>query len=224
MSIETPKENNLDKATKIAKAIIEIIPGAAVGTELLTWFIKLPYQKRLEKWQKDISDTLNELKEKGINLDDLQNNEEFFDILLQAVQIGIRSHQEEKRTALKNAIINSALDKAPDFTKQQIFLNYIDVLTVWHINLLILMNDPPAWFQKNKRNVPSSSFGSVSHIIEDAYPELRGHKDFLNLLWDDLNHRGLLSNNALSTTMSGNGMLEKRTTGLGREFISFITN
>ena len=73
-------------------------------------FIKMPYQKRSQKWQQQVTDTLNELQSRGIDLAELQNNEDFIDILLQAVPIGLKHHQEEKRRALKCAILSSASD------------------------------------------------------------------------------------------------------------------
>lgn len=165
------------------------------------------------------------MQSKGINLEELQNNGEFLDILLQAIQIGIRNHQEEKRTALKNAIINSALNKTPDFAMQQILLSYIDIFTEWHIKLLALMHNPTKWFTDNKRRLPGmGGVGSLHGTIENAYPELRQQQDLINLIWTDLYNRELLSSDKtiLVTGMTSSGALTKRTTALGDMFIKFI--
>lgn len=131
----------------------------------------------METWQQEVPDALNELQSnKGINLEKLQKNEEFFDILLQAISIGIRSHQDEKRLALKNAIIHSATDATIDFAIKQSFLNYIDTLTVWHINLLLLMDNPSGWFKEKNQATPTGGFGGIENVILVAYPNLREKK------------------------------------------------
>ena len=93
------------------RAVVDTLPGAAIASTLLLQFIKLPYQKRTEKWQQDISDALEHIQRNGFDLENLKENEDFIDILLQIVPTGIKHHQEEKRTALKNALIHLS-DKA----------------------------------------------------------------------------------------------------------------
>ena len=126
---EPPKEGLIDKVGKLIKAGIDsTVPGGAIATELLLSFIKMPYQKRSEEWQKEITETLNKIQEEGVNLEQLKDNEDFIDILLQAIPIGLKHHQQEKRQALKNAIHNSAQGSAPDLSLQQTFLNCIDIV------------------------------------------------------------------------------------------------
>ena len=134
-----PKEELIDKVSKIIKAGVDsVIPGGALATELLFNFIKMPYQKRSEEWQQAITDALIRIEANGVNIDELKNNEDFIDILLQAIPIGLKHSQKEKRAMLKNAIIHSAESSAPEISVQQTFLNCIDTFTIWHIKLLML--------------------------------------------------------------------------------------
>lgn len=57
-------------------------------------------------------------------------------IVLQATQIALRTHQTEKRMALRNAVMNAALPQAPEEGLQQMFLHFIDTFTEWHLRLL----------------------------------------------------------------------------------------
>lgn len=164
MGIEPPEENGIDKIIPLAKAIVALIPGAAIGSELLFSFIKTPYQKRVNEWQEEISETLNELKDKT-SFETLQNDKEFLDILLQAVQVGIRQHQEEKRKALKNAIVHSVTNPAIDFNLKLIFINYIDIFTVWHIKLLGLLAYPyKTWKKYNSNTEKADDFRFEKYI------------------------------------------------------------
>ena len=61
-----------------------------------------------------VSLELARLTQLGTDLDSLKRNEKFIDTVLQATQIALRSHQEEKRTALRNAVMNTAIGAAPN--------------------------------------------------------------------------------------------------------------
>ncbi|HAT7073410.1 TPA: hypothetical protein JAN90_11710 [Legionella pneumophila] len=219
-------EGLIDKAGKLIKAGVDsFVPGGAIATELLFSLIKMPCQKRSEAWQQEITDAINKIQDKGVNIEQLQNNEEFIDILLQSIPIGLKHHQEEKKRALKNAIIHSAQKNAPDFSLQQIFLNCIDTFTIWHIKILTLFNNPQKWFENNENSLPGiGGIGSVRGTLEKAFPELRDSKDLVDNIWTDLYNRGFVSGdkNLLQTTMTSQGSLEKRTTKLGDQFIAYI--
>ncbi len=67
--------------------------------------------------------SLRELEENpDIRLEDLQSNEQFISTVMQVSQIVLRTHQAEKRTALRNAVLNAALPQAPEDALQQVFL------------------------------------------------------------------------------------------------------
>jgi hypothetical protein len=51
---------------------------------------------------------------------------------MHASQAALRNSQKEKLTALRNAVLNAALPNPPEESIQQMFVNFIDSLTVWH--------------------------------------------------------------------------------------------
>ncbi len=74
--------------------------------------------------------------------------------------------------------MNAALPKPPEAAIQQIFLNIVDTFTEWHLRLLVLFNDPNSWAKSNNHKFPQLISGGLSPILESAYPQLSGHRDF----------------------------------------------
>ena len=80
-----------------------------------------------------IGEKLNELEENKFDLEKLKNDENFISVMMNASQMALRTHQEEKLDALRNAILNVAKGEAPDESVQHLFLNFVDFFTapVW---------------------------------------------------------------------------------------------
>lgn len=168
---------------------------------------------------------MRQLEEKmGVVLDSLMEKDQFIDIAVEATQIAIKTSSQEKREALKNAILNSALPNPPEESLQKMFLSFIDTLTVWHLKLIELFDDPPEYIQKNNLQFGNISMGAMSHLVENAFPELRGRRDLYDLIWKDLYSRALVNTDGLHTMMTGGGIVAKRTTEIGKLFLEFIKN
>jgi hypothetical protein len=156
-------------------------------------------------------------------VESLQENEAFVSTVTKATHVVLTTHDEEKRAALRNAIVNSALGHEPDESMRQMFLRYIDELTPWHLKILQLMQDARGWFQKQSRQPPQYHItGSLMQLFTDAYPELKGQRDFVELIHTDLVARKLSNIGGLMTMMSGSGPFEKRTTDFGDRFLAFV--
>jgi hypothetical protein len=83
------------------------------------------------------------------------------------------THKQEKRDALRNALLNIALHRSTDEDQQQTFLRYIDELTVWHLRILSLFQDPPKML--STKGVQANFYmGGGAQVIESVYPELSG--------------------------------------------------
>jgi len=116
---EPPKPSKEDAVHAGIRAGLSIIP---VATELFQHFVTPPLERRRERWMDEVGKALQDLEEnKGVKLEELQSNDVFIDTLLQASQIAIRNSQQEKRRALRNAILNAALPNPPEQSLQQIF-------------------------------------------------------------------------------------------------------
>lgn len=221
-----PKTSVVDAVHAVARAGLGAIPVAgAAASELLTAIVTPPLEKRRSEWMEEIGEALRTLEEKmGVVLESLQEKDQFIDVAVEATQIAIRTSTKEKREALKNAILNSALPNPPEESLQKMFLSFIDTLTVWHLKLLDLFNDPPAYIRRQNLRFGNISMGAMSHLVENAFPELRERRDLYDLIWKDLYSRGLVNTDGLHTMMTGSGILAKRTTEIGKLFLDYIKN
>ncbi|MYA68656.1 hypothetical protein F4141_21765 [Candidatus Poribacteria bacterium] len=223
---DIPEATLEDRLHTLAKAGIASIPvvGAA-ASELFAVILASPLEKRRIEWMNDVAEHLKELEERGeLNLEDLQDNETFITTVMQASQAAIRNHQSEKREVLRNAVLNAALPNAPEESIQQLFINQVATFTVWHIRLLDLFKDSPAWFEKN--GVKSSalpSLGNLEQLITTAWPDLKNQEDFLNAVVQELEAKGLFKSSGLLSSMSLRDVYDKKTTKMGDAFLEFIT-
>lgn len=210
-----PGRTTNDRLHAVAKAGLSALPviGGAVA-ELFQHFIQPPLERRRIEWMEFVGEKLLELQERGIDIEKLGENEEFVSAVLQASQIAVRTHRQEKREALRNAIFNIADGSVPDESVQQIFLGYIDALSELHVQLLKFFQAPP----------PSTNvmMGGLASVIEQHMPQLRGKRQIFGQAWNDLSARGLVDGAGLQVTMSAQGLREKRTTALGDAFLAFI--
>jgi hypothetical protein len=221
---EPPEPSKGDAAHAVGRCLLSLIPylgGPAV--ELFSALVTPPLERRREDWMRNIGEALRDLHEaEHINIDKLSEDDGFIDTLLIASQTAMRTSQEEKLESLKNAVLNTALPNHPDIALRHIFISLVDEFTEWHLRLLKLFQDPPAWAEANGYEFPVSN--SLSRILESAYPELQGKRSFYDLIWNDLVTRGLTNTGSLHGMMTSHGTLERRTSGIGNQFLRFIEN
>lgn len=223
----TPKPSSGDAVHAVVRAGLGSIPcvGAA-ATELFNWVIKPPLERRRDEWMKEIGECLAKLQEDhGVAPAKLRDDDSFFDTVMQATHVALRNSQEEKRKALRNAILNSALQHAPDDSERQMFLQLIDRFTTWHLRVLDFFNDPPSWFTRHGKQPPAYSItSSLSKTLEAAYSELKGKEAFYSQVCNELDNSGLLGvASSLKTMMSADGWKASRSTERGKLFLRFIS-
>ena len=217
-----PKPTSGDHAHAIVRAGLGAIP--VVGTaaiELFNAVIAPPLANRRDKWMEAVAFGLEDLARKidGFSIDALKDNDAFISAVMHASQVAIRSHQAEKHQALRNAVLNVASGNAPDEDRQWMFLHFVDTLTPWHLRVLKFFEDPASC-----ADVSNIGMGGLSNVIERAFPDLRGQREFYDVVFEDLITRGLISKVGLHVTMSGHGLTQKRTTKMGDEFLAFISS
>jgi len=225
--IEKALESSVsDAAYSAAKTGISLIPGiGGVLAEIFSFAVDSPLEKRKTKILVWLSQRIEELEKKSlIKSSNLKNDEEFIDILIQALQIAIRNSKEEKIQALQNALLNVLLKTPIEIDLKFMFLNYIDILTPWHLKLLGFFNDPKEWGKKNNITFPNWMMAGPSSALEVAFPELKDKREFYDQFVKDLSVRGLLHDaQFLHVSMSESGVFSSRTTEIGKKFIRFIT-
>ena len=230
MGMKDEMENELkntygDYAHSVVNAAISSIPAfGSVASEIFNMVIATPLEKRKEKWMLKIAESLEELQDKvdGFDVHKLCENELFISVLNRASQLALSNHQEEKISALKNAVMNTALNIPIDENEEMMFLNMIDAMTPWHLKIIFYFDNPEKRFKEFSINPMKNIMGSPLLPLQEFYPELKSRNDFINLIVNDLYNRGVFNTKDLNCTMSSSGMYASRLTEYGRQFFNYI--
>jgi uncharacterized protein (DUF697 family) len=200
------------------------VAGAALAVAFVTamgWRL----EQRRDEWFTTLAEGLEELREQlaDIDFENLAANDLFVDAVVTTTRTIEHTHQQEKIAALRNAVLNSVAPDAPDADTQAIFLNLVDRYTPSHLRLLMLWDDPSAWFAAHGLTPPQGVMsGSRTLTVEAGLPEMRGRKEFYLLIANELGSAGLLTA-SLSGMVTSAALMDRLTTNLGREFVRFIS-
>jgi hypothetical protein len=135
-NLPVPERKSTDLLYDITKAAISAVPGiGGPAAELLAIALISPLEKRRDEWMSSVAVRLQAAE---LRLDKLADDPAFVTTLVHATQIASRNHQEEKLSALRNAVVNSALGNAPAEDLRALFLTLVDELTPTHLRILRL--------------------------------------------------------------------------------------
>ncbi len=222
-----PEESAKDKAIAAARAVTKgAIGGVPIAGSFLTEIVDLLYRKpieqRREEWLRDVADALSEIRkwQDDLTPDRLAENPQFITLLHRATEAAVRTHQDEKRRLLRNAVVSAALPTAPGLDKQLHFLRLVEELTINQVIVMVLYRNPSEWFRRQNRKPKDFYAGSRDAVVEQAYPELHKSPDFKLLVLGDMEKRGLLF--GLSAMVSGGAVYDSVTTPLANEFLDFV--
>lgn len=215
-SMDPPKRSKGDLAYAAAKTALAAIPYVGgPAAELFQLVIKLPLERRRDEWMRSVGEKLQELEQLGVDVAGLSESEEFVTAALHASSLALRTHHQEKLEALRNAVLNVAIQQAPEDALQHMFFQWIESMSPLHLRLLKYFQAPPT-----NSNI---SMGALANTLEQNIPELRGKRHIYDQVWKDLYANGLTNTENLHVMMTGNGLSEKRTSQLGDAFIAFIS-
>lgn len=219
-----PKETAGDKAHAVVRGALGAVPVAgAAAVEFFNGLIIPPIMKRRQHWMEEVASALAKLQAEGrIDLDALREDEGFISLLIEATLVAAKTHQREKREALRNAVVNRSLQPDLDETLQHIFLRLVDELSPLHLQLLQMAHNPIQWGERTGIKLPALYHGAFSTLIEKGIPELNGKRDVYERLWEDLVQRGLVNKGGIHTMMTASGVWDSWTKPLGKEFLGFI--
>ena len=197
-------------AAKAALSAIPVIGGPAA--ELFALVLAPPIEKRRDSWLQRLYDGFKSLEAEveGFNISDLSEDEEFVSSVLHATQIAMRTHQEEKLQALRNALLNVIRLRRLDEEAREFFFGLIDLFSVTHLEVIRLFKDRV----------------SFSPIRRQQLQDRRSLTDPVVL---DLNLRNLLKDPrpiAARNRESSEPLvcLSWELSDLGQQFIKFISN
>ncbi len=195
------------------KGLASIIPFVGGTASELLGLLASPVARRRDDWLSDLQRRLQDLEGRveGFRFDDLENNEQFVSATLQAMQAAVKTHQQEKLEALRNAVLNVAAGTAPDEYLESVFLQLVDSFTVYHLRLLALFNtqtqvriaDAPEWLKSG------IGFQLAKELLDRGLLETRNH------LTPDP-HKLIVGKDGVYT-------FHAQLARLGNQFLSFIT-
>lgn len=207
-----------DQLLNIAAAGVQLIPCiGSFAADAIKDHVHKEQIKRLINWLKSITEKTNEI------IEEINSNPLSYDCFIALTEIAIKNHEKERIEHLKNALFNLLSVDRPEDLSIKIIINDLQNLTLCHLKLLILFDDPSKWFEDHNIKRPDVITSSPKLILDIAYPEI---KDFniCKRIWKDLYDKDLVSINLLNGLVSENGLFVSRTTQLGKELIRFITN
>lgn len=224
---QRPEPTAADDAHAVTISVMNSLgPVGAAGAELFGWLVEPPLNARKNQWMDDVAEGLRELERRAdCVLEELKEKPEFIDAVCQASMAAIRTSQEEKREALRNAVLNSALPHSPDEWERTMFIHYVESLSVWHLIMLRLLCDPLAWFRE--AGIAPKEYhiaGSLGAMVVQAIPEVQGRSELIEQCISDLQSRGLLAKFSYHTMVSQHGVYENRGTKHGHDFLAYISS
>lgn len=189
-----PPDSLIEQAEPVTRTLIQMIPVVGgIINELYTSVVAPQIRKRQADWMENIAEGLRQIEEKQVGfIDSLKEDDVFLDSLLQASQSAIRTSQQEKRDALRNAVLNSALPHAPDITRQTLFLAFVDGFDALHLWMLAFLDDPVAWLKQLGRKQPNLRTDKLFELVYFANPELESEEALCESVCRDLSDKGLL--------------------------------
>lgn len=214
-----------DIGYETGNALLSSIP--VVGALLSASFglaLESPYKNRVAKWADGVHNRLEGLSS---SIEYLQSNEHFISMLAIGCSIVVESHDEEKLTAVQNAIVNSSGNVDIEKETQQIFLNLLRRFTVTHIQMLsTLSENKPFGRPKHKE----SGYHSVRELILRNMPHLESSSGLCDIVFEELvqcqfvrvadSMDGISRN--IDTQFEWNEFPTNLVTPLGNSFLAFI--
>jgi hypothetical protein len=213
----------VERAVEAALGSVPVV-GPALSVTFATalgWRL----ERRREEWFTHLAEGLEDVRQRMGKLDfkQLAENPTFVDAVITTTRTIEHTHQREKIAALRNAVLNSVAPDAPDADTQAMFLNLADRYTPSHLRLLMMWNDPQAWFALHGLTPPTGEIaGAMTDVVEAGLPEMKGRQEFYGLVVADLNASGLFAAE-LSGLLGTAALMRRLTNHIGRQFVEFIS-
>jgi hypothetical protein len=131
------KDNTaLEVVDATVKAALSLVPGGGAWVEI--WNLVGPFKRRQQKWIDDVGTVLQQLQDRvGLLPQEVLADDRFASSLIQATAIAMKSHQAEKRQALRSGLYAAASnDQRFDDDLSALFFRFVDELGVTHLQLL----------------------------------------------------------------------------------------
>lgn len=219
-----PQPTAGDDVHMLVRAALSAVPlTGGPAAELFAAAIVPPLARRRDEWFEGLAVAVKELERKveGFKVESLSSNEAFISVVMQATALAVKTRQKEKLEALRNAVLNTALPSELDEDTRLMYLNLIDTLTPLHLRMLLLLKNPESWENVSGIATQPGAIGNVFHLIEAAFPEMRGRLDLCKKAIRDLESDWLIGNSQIRP-IAGGALDVPETTSIGKGFLAFI--
>lgn len=122
-----------------------IVPVAGPSlAEIAHLVLGSPYQKRMHAWFENVARGISDLqaRDQVPDWEALVSDEQFLDALLDASRAIQGTAREEKRLALRNAVMNTASGRRPGEDLERRFVSIVDPCVPEHLRLLLDLDGP----------------------------------------------------------------------------------
>jgi hypothetical protein len=214
----------------IPGAMQRVFRGAASGVpvvggllaELVDGVLEPITTRQLNDWLYDLAKSVKRLEEtRDLAVEDLKTPA-FVEVAVRAARQAMIDSSTEKREALRNAVLNTALGRVPRTDTRQVLLRHVEELTVSHVTILRLIAE------KGKRSklVRSSAEEAkpLSYYLAKVAPDLAAEETLAEFLCADLARRALVLDTAPPGRLLEHPVVLQDLTPLGDQFLAFIAD
>jgi hypothetical protein len=219
-----------DHVDFLIKFLIAIFPYGGSVKQFYEYLVQPPLNKEQQIWFNHIGQILENILKRIENIEYKISDENFIALVVQATSIAENTNKEEKREALMNVVINSAITKNIENKKQQLFLRLLEHFNEYHILFLKFLDDPKEYLAFKKINLndlngngESIVFTTLVYIICLVFPDFNDEEEFCNVIISNLYDEKLINVQNGKVNTKPEFLLKKLTTELGSQFLKFIT-
>jgi hypothetical protein len=224
LSERYPRKAGIEKVRDVVIDSLRALPErfAALGhatASVLSMFWD-PYQERVEEWNEEVVDVVEDVQERVGGIEKLLQNEAFVSAVFQTTRIAGATHQPEKRVMLRHALMNVALDKPADEDLRQVFISLIDQLTVAHVLVLGFLKTgfPKGVNPWDNTDYPRPGNRDYNAAIQIHVPSLRGKDTLIQFIINDLRNRGLANLPGANAIYPQGSVISN----MGIDFLTFV--
>lgn len=134
-----PESGAGDVVHRSVKAVLGAVPFVGGGAaEFFDHLVAPPLRKKHLVWMENMSQAIQNLQGSldGFDSEKLAENPRFAAAVLVATQAAMKTSDQEKLTALQNALLNVAVQQDANSIEQDLFLYLVDRLTPFHLQVL----------------------------------------------------------------------------------------
>ncbi|MEQ9071546.1 MAG: hypothetical protein RLO18_32725 [Gimesia chilikensis] len=217
-----PKREAREHAYDVTEALVASIPGAGPALQKLLQVLGFdPYAKREREFVERLAEVVTQLQnDDRLNVERLRDDPYFEGVVNDIREAYRTARTEAKKELLMNVVANSASGISLNDVLAGRFLSLLEQYSQSHVQMLRLLQNPSANENVNKL-LQSTSTGGLLNVIEAAFPNDEIPREAIEIVYADLEKDNLVEGR-LHMTVSGSGLAQKRTTGVGDAFLQFI--